>query len=1092
MHFVKRLAVILSIVLVSAGMMYAQVTTGTIMGTISDSTGAVIPGATVTIRNTETGISRTATTDAAGRYRVPQLGLGNYEITAESAGFQTAVRTGVTLTVGREAVLDFTLQVGAVAERITVTGEAPLIQTTTATVSGLVDERTMRDLPLLGRSYADLTTIQPGVVSDIPISASGFNAVYSGGGGRIRRSIGGTRPQQSTYLLDGVELSTPSEGMPVGSVLGEQLGVDAIREFTLLQNNFGAQFGRAAGGVVNAVTQYGTNEFHGTVFEFFRNEKLDARDHPVQLDSKLPKVPLKRNQFGASLGGPIVKDRAFFFANYEGLRQSSGVARVGATYTADTRLGRITACANPPVCNQARIERTVTVNEDIKHFFKTFPLPNGGYRAGGVADLLSVSRWRGDENYGIGRVDYHLSSNDTLFGRFTKDVSTRSDDMELQVPEGYFGFQEGGYVLGALSYTHIFSPTVLNTASVGFTRRNDHLFYNYSDGGEFFPQGHPNLDPRWSCAKGVPLCLYGIPGLSIYGGPGPQLSGPAVFVDNGFDYSDSLMINKGNHSVVLGGTVKQYQMNHKNEPWVYSGTFSWQNIEDFLANRPLTTTQILGFSTPGSQKGDVYRGWRQTYGAGYVQDDWKVLPNLTLNLGLRWERIQAPSEVNGKLSIIRDVYRDSDLTRLGKGARLFEMRRVLGGFAPRFGFAWTPFANQKTVLRGGFGMFPEMPMAYVWQLALEAYPYSVRYTVPNPKYPYPFADIAAVKSSREPLITGPTLKTPVTYQWTFSMERQLGENWVIKAIYLGNRTANQFAVYNPNAEPAILVNGRPFVEATAKPPNPNFTSYRQVANIIDHWYNAGQLVVEKRMSAGLRFNTSYTWSRNLDTGASGGTKCAETVGGTTSQAIYNNHDPGYDKGFSAFHTKHNFIFSYTWEAPFGTGQRWGSQWPAVVDYILGGWSVNGTNSIRSGLPVNIGMSPRQSRCTAQSCPERPDLKPGGNNNPVLENWTPEQYFDLTQFTVPALGFFGNVGRNTMIRPGVVNMNLSLAKGFRIGETRDLEFRAEFFNFLNHPNFGAPAASIFRNAAGALNANVGRITSTETDMRRIQMGLKFTF
>ncbi|MBI1955201.1 MAG: carboxypeptidase regulatory-like domain-containing protein, partial [Acidobacteria bacterium] len=273
MHFVKRLAVILSIVLVSAGMMYAQVTTGTIMGTISDSTGAVIPGATVTIRNVETGISRTATTDAAGRYRVPQLGLGSYEITTESAGFQTSVRTGVTLTVGREATVDVALQVGAVAERITVTGEAPLIETTNATVAGLVDQKAMRDLPLLGRSYADLTAIQPGVVSNMEISASGATAVYSGGGSTTRRSIGGTRPSQSTYLLDGFETSTPSEGMPANSVLGEQLGVDAIREFTLLQSNFGAQFGRAAGGVVNAVTQSGTNDIHGTVFEFLRNDK---------------------------------------------------------------------------------------------------------------------------------------------------------------------------------------------------------------------------------------------------------------------------------------------------------------------------------------------------------------------------------------------------------------------------------------------------------------------------------------------------------------------------------------------------------------------------------------------------------------------------------------------------------------------------------------------------------------------------------------------------------------------------------------------------------------------------------------------------
>ena len=301
---------VLLLVFLASQVTLAQVTTGTIMGTVSDSTGAVIPGASVTVRNVETGITREATTDAAGRYRLSRLGLGRYEITAGSTGFQTGVRSGVTLTVGREAAVDFTLQVGAVAERITVTGEAPLLETTNSTVSSLVDERTMRAVPLIGRSFADLTSIQPGVVSDLPIGSSG---VFNAGGSRTRRVISGTRPAQSTFLLDGMEITTPSQGMPVSSVLGEQLGVEAIREFTLLQSNFGAQYGRAAGGVVNAVTQSGTNEFHGSVFEFFRNEKLDARDYFLR--SNFSKAALKRNQFGASLGGPLQRDRTFFLLN---------------------------------------------------------------------------------------------------------------------------------------------------------------------------------------------------------------------------------------------------------------------------------------------------------------------------------------------------------------------------------------------------------------------------------------------------------------------------------------------------------------------------------------------------------------------------------------------------------------------------------------------------------------------------------------------------------------------------------------------------------------------------------------------------------
>src|SRR5437762_7662760 len=344
----------------------AQVTTGTISGTITDSTGAVVPGVNVTLKSVEKGITRTVRTDEGGRYRAPELALGSYEITAEAAGFETVVRSGITLTVGREAVVDFTLQVGTITDKITVTGEAPLVQTANATVAALVDERAMRELPLNGRSFADLTSIQPGVTSDLEIAAAGTQAVYTGGGGAARRSIGGTKPQQCTFLLDGMEISTPSEGMPATSVLGQQLGVEAIREFVLLQNNYGAQYGRASGGVVNAVTQSGNNSVHGSFFEFLRNEKLDARDY--FLDPRLPKAPLKRNQFGAALGGPIRKDRTFFFLNYEGVRQSAGTSFLGTLLTPETRQGRITGCpAGRTGCSRAEavVTQTLPVNPDM-------------------------------------------------------------------------------------------------------------------------------------------------------------------------------------------------------------------------------------------------------------------------------------------------------------------------------------------------------------------------------------------------------------------------------------------------------------------------------------------------------------------------------------------------------------------------------------------------------------------------------------------------------------------------------------------------------------------------------------------------------
>ena len=1104
MKLAKRGLWVMCLVVAMAAGLAAQVTTGTILGTVSDASGGVIPGATVTIRNVETGITRTASSDEAGRYRVPQLGLGDYEITAESAGFQTSVRTGVTLTVGREAAVDFAMQVGAVAERITVTGEAPLLETTNATVGGLVDSETLRNLPLVGRSYADLTAIQPGVISNMEITASGTNAVYSGGGSTTRRSIGGTRPQQSTYLLDGFEISTPSSGMPVNSVLGESLGVDAIREFSVLQSNFGAQVGRAAGGVVNAVTQSGTNEFHGTVFEVLRNEKLDARG--FFLAPKFAKAPYKRNQFGGALGGPVIKDKAFFFVNYEGVRVRAAENFIGATLTPETWAGTTTGCPTGLTrCSQAQATKAAfkAVNKDILEVWKPLlPLPNGDYLRNGVADYTSTPRWNANENYGIGRFDYQMGENDTLFGRFTKDRSYREDEFSLKTPDPFTGFQVGGYVLAAISQTHIFSPTVINTAKLGFTRRNDNLLYNYSDGGEQFTKPGA-LDPRLSPVRGVPLGLYSLPGVSIYGGPGPSLSGPVVFVDNAFEYSDTVMINRGRHAVQIGGEFKKYQTNALNEPWIYGGSFTWPDIASFVGNTPRNTTQLLGFHNPPRQHADVYRGWRQTYGSLYFQDDFNLRPGLTVNLGLRWEAISAPLEVNGKLAFLQDVYTSKDFTLLTKEDSFFKINDGLKGLSPRVGIAWNMMSG--TVLRGGAGFFKEMPMYYIWQLVLDAPPYNRRVTINTNAgdkvvWPFPFADATPTSlPSGEPLIITDEVKYPYTIQWNLALEKQIGESYVFKATYIGTRGVDLFAVYNPNQKPIEIVNGREFTSATAKVPNPNFGGYRNIANISDQWYNALQLVAEKRSSGGLRFNTSYTWSRNIDTGGGAGIKCAEQVAGASSFSIYNSRNFASEKGLSSIHVAHNFTLSAGYDLPFGQGRRYGSNWSSPANFVLGGWGINSSSSYRTGLPVNISMTPQQNRCTAQGCGgQRPDLIPGGDNNPIREEWDPNAptidsaYFDPRQFAVSPLGFMSNLGRNTLIRPSQFNINLSLSKDNLIGENGNLQFRAEFSNFLNHPNFGAPSGGVFQTAAGAFSPTVGRINTTSTDMRKIQFGLKYSF
>ena len=419
MHTSKLPVLFFTCAFLVAGAAVAQVTTGTILGTVRDSSGAVIPGTTVRVKNVETGAVRTAATDSAGRYTAPQLGIGHYEVAAEASGFQSTVRSGIELTVGREAVVDFTLQVGSVAEQVTVTGEAPLLETTNATVADLVSEKTMRAIPLNGRSFTDLTALQPGVITDLGIPSG----VFQGGG---RMVINGARPQQSLYLLDGTDIVSPYSNVAPVSVMNQTLGVDTIREFSVLQNNYGAQYGRAIGGVVNAVTRSGTNTLHGSAFEFLRNDKLDAKNFFDLPDEPIP--PFKRNQFGATLGGPIVRDNAFFFFSYEGLRQSLGTTDFGTVLTDEARLGQITAC--PPGlrdCAKAEgiITETVTVSPNIIPVINFIPRGNGRYLRDGLQEFLSSRKQPGRENYYMFRIDQRLSEKDSIFGRLTVDNSSK-------------------------------------------------------------------------------------------------------------------------------------------------------------------------------------------------------------------------------------------------------------------------------------------------------------------------------------------------------------------------------------------------------------------------------------------------------------------------------------------------------------------------------------------------------------------------------------------------------------------------------------------------------------------------------------------
>ncbi|MBI3894426.1 MAG: TonB-dependent receptor [Acidobacteria bacterium] len=721
----------------------------------------------------------------------------------------------------------------------------------------------------------------------------------------------------------------------------------------------------------------------------------------------------------------------------------------------------------------------------------------------------------------MGRVDLNLSSNDNIFGRVVVDGSDSALPDTQFFPDGsgrhVTTAAKGSYTFALLAWTRILSPSLLNTARIGYTRNNNYQCACLPGTTGGF--GIENLDiwlnrdklppipSQFSIIPGVPFGgTLGIPGVSLPGGhngPGASVTGgslndPLRLIDNTFTYDDSIQLSKGSHSVVIGGDIRRYQENAIQGIWA-SGSISWNTIQNFLTAgtcgsgcsgfpgiNVITTT---GVSSPP----DIYRGYRQTYGSWYVQDDFRMKSNLTLNFGIRWEKLTGPMEVNGKAATFKDVVKDEDWTQLGDKPLFDSPSGLLKGFTPRFGFAYS--LDEKTSIRGGVGFFQEMPLQYAWSLTPFYPPYSDRVNVRNAtKWPNPLVGLdprsPAILSTRQPIPVDPNLKYPYAIQYNLGVERQIAENWVTKVSFLGTRGVSLLMIDNPiQPMPILDANGVRFVPRNAPSINPKLDSTRFYTNIGDSRYGALQLRLERRFSNGLQFSGSYTWGINVGVGALGldGGQTPRGSGGFQVGDAWSYKT--YDKGRVQQDVRQNFNFNYNYELPVGIGKKFGSNMSGVADAILGGWQINGVISARTGLPVDItggGYSPT-SFC--RTCAIRPNLKPGASNSPVLGD--PSLYFDPSGFEVVPAGYFGNLGRNTLEGPKQVNMDFSFFKSFSFGESKRLQFRSEIFNVLNHPNFTAPASTVF-NTDGTQSPTVGRITSTTNKSRQIQFGLKFEF
>ncbi|MCZ6752846.1 MAG: TonB-dependent receptor [Acidobacteria bacterium] len=1050
---IKLLLWLVVTIAITEGQLFAQATDARISGVVEDESGAVIPGATVVATNVETGLTRTASTDDRGNYVLRALPPGQYDVRAELTGFNTLIRSGLQLHSGGEVAINLVLQVGEITQSVVVTGEAPLVSTTTSDVGGLVNTDQINNLPLNGRDLTHLALMEAGVVlisntrKDV---GKGFGPVVS---------MGGARPDQTGYLLDGTDIKSIENFQAPQSVAGVTLGVDTVREFKVLVNNYSAEYGgRAAGGVISAVTKSGTNQLHGTAFEFHRNDNLDARNF---FDPGEGPPEFKRNQFGFTAGGPVVRDQTFFFGSFEGVRERLAFTNIYRVPTQAARQGNL---ANG---------KTVEVSEKIVPYLGLYPLPNGEI-FGDVGEYIAPFSQPTDESYFMAKVDHSFSDDHNIYARYTFDDSTRLgvESTGAQLPNFPQELASRSQYT-TVEDTYILSPRVLNQLRLSYNRT---------------AVISADID-----AIGVDPSLFFVPGVfgqfQLGGGfisnPGVNGKNPRTSFLNLFQFANTVSVTQGRHNLKFGASVSRFQFN-TNSPSRFGGEWRFTSMKNLLLAKP----NRLRISDPSS---DTIRGFRQWMPGFFIQDDFRMTRRLTLNLGLRYEFITVPTEVNGKIANLRDIINDTEVT---VGDPFFK-NPSLKLFVPRVGLAFDPTGSGKTVIRGGFGIFPDHLLpTYYRSAGTRQPPFFFQAQVKNPKFPDALSNLKGSSSSLE--TNQFEAEQPYLMQWNLGIQQQLLPNTMFSVHYIGSRSVHMQREHDDNqALPDVLSDGRLFFPDDGRGRrNPKFKKIHYYAQDGNSFYHGAQFRFRKSMSSGLQFQLSYSLSKSIDEGSVAFGATDYGYRGT----ISNVYDRKAERGLSNFDIRHNFTVNYSYELP------WGASLSGVGRALAHGWQVAGIVQLASGTPFPLRLAFDRARSESGDLTQKPDLLAGGNSNPVSGvtagcDGVPagqklggrDLYFDPCQFVLPEAGFFGNLGRNTIIGPGLANVDFSLMKNFGMGETRRLQFRTEFFNIFNHTNFASPPRGnldIFDKSGRIQGA--GRLTSTVTAPRQIQFGLKFIF
>ncbi len=1039
---------------------HAQSTTGTILGVVADESGARIPAATITITNVDTGLARTSATDESGRYRTANLASGNYEVKAEISGFRTALRRGIQPTVGSETVVDLTLSVGAVAEQVEVTGEAPLVETTSAAVSGVVSDQQVRDLPLNGRSFENLVFLQSGVLPFL----QGAKSPEAGEGTKLAMS--GSRIDSNSFLLDGTNINDQANMTP-GSAAGQLLGVEVLREFRVLTSNYSAEYGRVSGGVVSAVTKSGTNHLHGDAYEYLRNDKLDARNF-----FDVQKPPFKRNQFGGTAGGRIVKDRTFFFVGYEGFRQRLGGTVLSFVPSAEAHDGVIRDSAGQPL--------TVGVSPVAKPYLDLFPIPNGPALRTLSGALTSTATYLSNpsqptrDDFASVRVDQQINADHSFFGRYTIDDGDAQIALKNLMMQGNSTRNQ----YGTLSETAILSSSAVNVARFGVARsyslENNVFLFNVPQPLLFFPD-----------QAQLGQITFRTGGLDNFG---TTLGLPQRWAHETWTGTDDLTINRGRHSLKMGFMMDRIRENSL-KLRVLGGQYFFDDLRGFLQGAP----SEINYQPASS---DQIRGWRQLLFGGYFQDDVQLRPNLTLNLGLRYEFATVPIEVNGKLADYQDPAHDSAASP-HLGNPWFNGSNK--DFAPRVGLAWDPFSHGKTSLRAAIGLYHDHIIGSPYNRVIGfVYPYSVTIDVRgSASAPVSFPHFnQSVGAAADPLnqtsfsVAG-NLPDPVKVNWTFGIQQEIIRDTVLTATYVGAHSYHQTLSTNGNAAVARVnpANGRWFVPAPAQFRNPKIGQVQGFfSNKGDAYYEGLQVGVLRRMRHGLQAQLSYTWSKTISEMDGVLSRYLNPEGRTGSTVIQNPDNVRGDRSLAMTNFPQAAVVNFSYDLPSARHLH------GAAGSILSGWALNSIVTATGGNPLGLvlGFDWTNSRVRGGGNGDRPDLKPGASNSPVLGG--PNRYYDPAQFVLPPPNTFGNLGRLTVIGPGLFTWDFSLVKNSplrAVSESANLQFRAEFFNLMNRANFAMPFNQPLT-SNGAIDGRAGVIDLTKTPSRQIQFALKLVF